>query len=180
MAEDWGPAQKFMAVGAVDILLQPAIDHRGKARGDVGGEPCGEGSGDDVHGVVGAEDEDDDGFAKGDGDGGGTEPPGGEVADFNGTEDGEGGVAGEEEVIADAVGDEGGGEAGVPPDMPGGGGRVQQSWEICRRLKTMSMARKGAKLGPKMARAMRVMPRISIKKELRARARLADRSWVRK
>src|SRR5512141_3155981 len=64
--------------------------------------------------------------------------------------------------------------------MPGGGGKVQRPWQICRKPKTMSIATKGAKVGPKIAAPIRERPKRSMKIELVIRAALAARSFREK
>src|ERR1035438_8247858 len=64
--------------------------------------------------------------------------------------------------------------------MPGGGGKVQRPWQIWRKPKTISIATKGAKVGPKIAAPMRQRPKRSMKIELVMRAALAARSCLEK
>jgi len=57
---------------------------------------------------------------------------------------------------------------------------VQRPWQICRKPKTMRIARKGANVGPKIAAPMRERPKRSMKIELVISAALAARSFVAK
>jgi hypothetical protein len=64
--------------------------------------------------------------------------------------------------------------------MPGGGGNVQNAWQICRSAKTMRIARKGANVGPKIAEPINESPMRSMKRELMMSAVLAARGFATK
>src|SRR6185369_5375024 len=72
------------------------------------------------------------------------------------------------------------GKPGFLQMMPGGGGKVQNAWQICRKPKTIKMARQGANVGPKIAAPMRESPKRSMKIELVMRVALAARACVEK
>ena len=100
---------------------ESAVDGARHGTGKEGDQESGDDAGVDVHGPVGAEGEDGEDFEEGDGDAEGDEAAV-EAGEFDGAEDGESGVAGEEEVVGDAVGDQEAGETGVSPDHLVGGG----------------------------------------------------------
>ena len=95
---------------------QAAIQRRGNAFAEAGHAQGGEDACEDIHGVVGAQDEDGSDFKEDQHNGADREPLPMEARDLYCSENRDGGVTRKEKVVRDMVGHQKGGKSGVVPD----------------------------------------------------------------
>src|SRR5438094_1347623 len=95
---------------------QAAIQRRGYAFAEAGHAQGGEDACEDIHGVVGAQDEDGSDFKADQRNGADREPLPMEAGELYCSENGNGGVTGKEKVVRDMIGHQKGRKSGVVPD----------------------------------------------------------------
>src|SRR5579885_1483029 len=102
---------------------EEAVERSGEAGGELLDTEGGKDAGDDVHSVMSAKNDHGGDFERGNQQGNRGDEWALETREFDGSEDGDGGMSGEKEIVGDGVGDKQGREAWIAPNHLRGSGK---------------------------------------------------------